>query len=100
MRDSITYYQVLLAKPWTSNAPGNARAEVGAVLYHGEGKPPEADSRSAGLTPEGSVPSGWYRVIGHGLGETIPTTHLRFVQHVFTRTSSNDLTLDEMVSEG
>jgi hypothetical protein len=35
MRDTITFYQVTLAKPWTADAPGAVEEPVGRILYFG-----------------------------------------------------------------
>lgn len=97
MRDTITFYQVALAKPWTADAPGAVEEPVGRVLYFGEGHPREGRPRSrVECGWSGWHSQGWHRVLGHGASEIIPTSHLAVSKVQYKLDSHSDLPWDDM----
>lgn len=90
MRNEITYYLIRLAQPWTAKAPGGMMLKAGTLIYQGEGKLPRGGFGQAGWTAEG-----WLRILGHGMSEIIPTSHLNVSRRRFVLGDHLDLSWDD-----
>jgi hypothetical protein len=91
VRTQIVDYQIVLTQPWVTAAPGGATYEPGHVLYIGYGPPDRGGPGQSGWAPEG-----WVCVIGHGMAETIPATHLKVVRRQFDLTGTTEAPWTEM----